>query len=466
MNACRALLARAPRACVLGYPCPGYVSHVTSAQSACCRPSAFSRPDARATGCTHTTAAHPEQPKSATATYWRTLRAVHYCCSDRFRLNFPPYRAARLPFVVGTEPRSVAALIPNSCDMVKNTPVVTLRLSVRELLALTVIGFVFFYLGIANSLRPMSDFPQPLSELNSAQSAANDSALQERHRARLLAELPACATRGRANTFLMFFMGHSGSTAIMTSLKQHSQTSIDGFEPVDHGQFRTGTHEENAEKALNYTSQYFRNASKHGLTSGFKIRPLHLTHLPQQFAALIRNHNTRIIWSYRSNMLKQAIGDYGIYLGDRSAFEGIKVDPNQAAPDRSNRSIYIDDIPRLHRFMKSRVSGDKQVSAALKSVSKDHCVLPVSYESFLKDPELTMLRTQRFLGLNTDELHPSMRAKANPDTICDLVQNWEQLCEAFFGCVQWRWMLDDYENGCSCSSLRPSRFGTKFCSIS
>eukprot|EP00178_Gracilaria_changii_P000304 TRINITY_DN1037_c0_g1_i6.p1 TRINITY_DN1037_c0_g1~~TRINITY_DN1037_c0_g1_i6.p1 ORF type:complete len:351 (+),score=43.63 TRINITY_DN1037_c0_g1_i6:329-1381(+) len=349
--------------------------------------------------------------------------------------------------------------------MIKSTPVVTLRLSIRELLALTLVGLLLLTLFIMNDFTSVSYGTVSLSILNSSQATANHSDVPQRNRARMLAELPACAAHGRANTFLMLFMGHSGSTAIMTSLQQHSQTSIHGFEPVDHGEFRAGTTQENAKKALEYTSHFFHNASKHGLTSGFKIRPLHISKNPEGFAKLIRRYNTRIIWSYRSNMLKQAIGDYGIYLGDRSAFEGIEIKPNQTAPDRSNRSIHIDSIERLHRFMKSRVAGDKQVAAALKAVSKDHCVLPVSYESFLKDPSLTVLRVQRFLGLDDSEIHQSTRAKANPDTICDLVQNWEQLCEAFFGCVQWRWMLDDFENGCSCSALRPSRFGTKFCSI-
>eukprot|EP00737_Agarophyton_chilense_P000641 gb/GEZJ01000710.1/.p1 GENE.gb/GEZJ01000710.1/~~gb/GEZJ01000710.1/.p1 ORF type:complete len:352 (+),score=31.79 gb/GEZJ01000710.1/:381-1436(+) len=345
--------------------------------------------------------------------------------------------------------------------MGKPSPVVTVSLSLRELFAVTLAVLIVMTLILTRSVKPQyTSSSLMLPPKHDTSRTAN----QQRARNRMLTDLPACAAHGRANTFLMFFMGHSGSTAIMTSLQQHSGTYINGFEPVDHGEFRNGSSEDNARKALAYTTDFFRNASEHALTSGFKIRPLHVSRLPAEFAALIRKYKTRIIWSYRSNVLKQAIGDYGIFLGDNSAFEGLKIEVNQTAPDRSKRSIYIKDLKRLHTFMKSRVSGDEKVLAAIKSVSNDQCVLPVSYESFFSDPDLTMLRIQRFLGLNDTELHQPLRAKANPDTVCDLAQNWEHLCEAFFGCSRWRWMLDDFENGCSCSSLRPSRFGNRFCS--
>lgn len=361
--------------------------------------------------------------------------------------------------------------------MAKQPPVITLRLSIRHLILVSAVFLLLtsFLFSALTSPSPAETAAQLLSSLpphslqpaHSAPPAA--AATITPQRLRLLVDLPECARKHtRANSFLMLFMGHSGSTAIMTSLKQHSQTHILGLEPVDHGIFRNGTNEANALRALNFTHQFFQNGTNSHLTPGFKIRPLHISNAPRQFAKLVRRFQTRIVWSYRSNVLKQAIGDYGIYLGDRTAYEGIKIDPNSTTPSdtrRPNRSIYIDDIARLHSFMKSRVAGDKQVANALKAISPDNCVLPVSYESFLRDPQFTMLRVQTFLGLDISETHHSLRSKANPDTLCDLVQNWQHVCEAFFGCVQWRWMLDDYENGCSCSALHPSRFGHRFCSI-
>lgn len=292
---------------------------------------------------------------------------------------------------------------------------------------------------------------------------------QDRIHDRLISQLPTCSHHGPAKTFLMIFMGHSGSTALMTSLKQHSGTYIQGLEPVDHGKFVAGKKGlDNAKLALEYTREYFNNATRQKLTAGFKIRPLHIHKRPKEFQRLVRRYRTRIVWSFRTNLLKQAIGDYAIhYYGDKSAYEGLKIDADgtyndsrndESIDDRRSKSFKITDMKRLYKLMQSRVYGDKAVSYALRAMRPDGCVLPVSYESYLNYPELTLERIHRFLGLDVKEIHPPLRRKANQDSICDLVENWEDICEAFFGCVQWRWMLDDFENGCSCSRLNPSRF--------
>lgn len=288
-------------------------------------------------------------------------------------------------------------------------------------------------------------------------------------RQRLLSSMPECAQSGRASTFLMVFMGHSGTTALMTSLQQHSQVHIDGFEPVDHGIYASGSSRNTSLLALQRTKAYFTNGTKLGKTTGFKIRPRQLLARPTEFSALTRSFRTRIIWSYRSNMLKQALGDYTIHIhGDDTAYEGIKVDENGVAVDGKNRSTRFPvKMTELHKMVKSRVIGDRQVARALELISPDHCVLPVSYESYLQMPELTLERVQMFLGLDNREMHPALRAKATQDSICDLVENWDELCEAFYGCDTWRWMLDDFENGCACSALRPSRFtqSKQFCAM-
>lgn len=286
--------------------------------------------------------------------------------------------------------------------------------------------------------------------------------------------MPSCAVSDTpAKNFLMVFMGHSGSTALMTSLAQHSATNIDSLEPVDHGAFVQGSKYDAALRALTYTMDLFANGTATRKIVGFKIRPRHLQLRPANFSKLIRLYDTRIIWSYRTNMLKQAIGDYAIhYKGDHAAYEGLKVDANGTAtanPSTARAERFkIHDMDALHTLLKNRVSGDMQVARALHQISPDGCVLPISYESYLRRPELTLERVQTFLGLDTREMHPALRKKATSDSICDVVENWQELCQAFFGCVQWRWMLDDFENGCACSRLNPSSFkrSFKYCSIS
>lgn len=285
-------------------------------------------------------------------------------------------------------------------------------------------------------------------------------------RDRYLADLPKCAAEGRATSFLMIFMGHSGSTALMTSLQQHSETHIDGFEPVDHGTFRSGSRVNDSKKAALYTHQFFLNSTTANETAGFKLRPFHVISNPVSFLHVIRLFRTRIIWSFRTNVMKQAIGDYRIHmLGDKTGYEGFKLLQNGSIDHKSSKSqrrgdtIRITDFNKLHSLLLSRVKGEEEVQQALQKVSLDDCVLPVSYESYLKHPQLTLERVQKFLGLNTDEMHASLRAKANQDSLCELVENWDEVCQMFFGCPQWRWMMDDFENGCSCSSLLSKNFG-------
>lgn len=292
-------------------------------------------------------------------------------------------------------------------------------------------------------------------------------------RARMLADMPPCANSGtRAPSFLLVFMGHSGSTALITSLAQHSSTDIVSLEPVDHGIYVNGSSSSTSLLALQYTHDLFAKGRATNKTVGFKIRPRHLQARPTDFSDLIRKADTRIIWNYRTNLFKQAVGDYAIhYKGDRSSYEGLKVDAegNEEGKPSASRvdKFAIHDMDVLHKLLKSRVYGEDQVSRALHQISPDGCVLPVSYESYLRHPEATLERIHTFLGLNTAEMHPALRKKATSDSVCDVIENWREVCEAFFGCVQWRWMLDDFENGCSCSQLQPSRFkmNMKYCSL-
>lgn len=294
-------------------------------------------------------------------------------------------------------------------------------------------------------------------------------------RRRSLANLPKCAAKGRAPSFLMVFQGHSGSTAIMTSLRKHSQTFITGLEPIDHFAITKETHMNVSRRAVAYTDQFFRNASASAaasapLSAGFKVRPTHILKLPESFAHVIREHDTRIIWSYRSNTLKQAVGDYRIHkFNDLLSYEGLKTSDNGSAlvPDSRNASFRIDDMNLLHSLLKGRAKADNVLAEAVAKISPDNCVLPVSYESLLRDPDLTLLRVHRFLALDESEIQPMERAKANQDALCELVENWDDLCQKLYGCVEWRWMLDDVDNGCSCDSLsvRNLKLDRTFCSF-
>lgn len=120
--------------------------------------------------------------------------------------------------------------------------------------------------------------------------------------------VPPCVAKqtGTAKSWLLVFMGHSGSTAIASQLKQHSQVYFDLMEPVDHD-LRNDSF-----GALNYTREFFARGIAAGKSPGFKIRPNHILNKAAQrhWQGLVREFETRIIWQYRENIFKQAVGEY------------------------------------------------------------------------------------------------------------------------------------------------------------
>lgn len=110
--------------------------------------------------------------------------------------------------------------------------------------------------------------------------------------------IPACAKEGgKAQSFVLLFMGHSGSTALISALQQHANVLIAGFEPLDHGDMASDT-----PQALEYARAFFAAGKRSGRVAGFKLRPRHILQNPQAWARLFREHRTRIVWNYRANM--------------------------------------------------------------------------------------------------------------------------------------------------------------------
>jgi hypothetical protein len=284
-------------------------------------------------------------------------------------------------------------------------------------------------------------------------------------------ELPACSRGGaRAKTMLLLFMGHSGSTAIISALQQHSEMHVEGYEPVDHGEIQWDT-----AAALAYAEEFFKKAIALGKMGGFKIRPRHLLKAPAAWAKLMDTYETRIVWNYRSNTMKASIGHYPIkFNGSKLAYEGIPVEEGDAVGGGLNdteeapmRSLKIENMEGLAKIVRERTAGEVEVEKALRSLGKSgrshECTLPISYEAFLHDARGAVSRVQQFLGISTDELHLPLRRKATHDNLCELVENHEELCNAFFGCVELRWMLED--PACTCNKLVTSSVfnSRKFC---
>ncbi|GAB0489663.1 hypothetical protein MMPV_000888 [Pyropia vietnamensis] len=273
--------------------------------------------------------------------------------------------------------------------------------------------------------------------------AAAMAAMSEGHR------LPPCASTGRARSFLIVFMGHSGSTALLSEMTQHADImgSPTGPEPVDHYEYETNT-----SLALAFTRRFLADGIATGKVPGFKLRPTHILADPDGFRSLVREYGVRIIWNSRLNLLKQAVGEYRArVLKDLSVVEGLR--DGQTLAQRCAAGdcapVNISDMPYFVNLLRDLYHSDALVEEAVAAMAPDGCVLPVPYEDYLYGRATTMGRVYRFLGLPVED-HPPNRHKATHDSLCAAVANYGDLCAALYPCRSLRWMFDDWRTGCKC----------------
>lgn len=94
------------------------------------------------------------------------------------------------------------------------------------------------------------EMPEPVtSDSSTGDDAAGNADMEhvlvisasDRHKTYNLDESTYMKTGTRANKLFMVFMVHSGSTPIMSELKDHTQIHFKPFEPVDHCDIQTNT---------------------------------------------------------------------------------------------------------------------------------------------------------------------------------------------------------------------------------
>lgn len=262
-------------------------------------------------------------------------------------------------------------------------------------------------------------------------------------------EPPECTQKGhRAKTFLVVFMGHSGSSAILSELWSIPDIMIENPEAVDHGDLLLNT-----TLALQYTRDYFERGVRLGRVPGFKIRPLHLLNEPAKWAGLLREFETRVIWQYRRNKVKQAVGEYSVQaLKDTSSVEGLKSadEVKERCKTGAGCSFQVKNMTLFHNILVDSVRSDYLITEATEYMTRGReCLFELRYEDYLYHREGTMQDLKEFLGLPTVETKPE-RFKATGDSMCDVVENWTELCANFYGCHLWRHHFEDSHNGCSC----------------
>lgn len=269
--------------------------------------------------------------------------------------------------------------------------------------------------------------------------------------------MPGCVDKRPARSFLMVFMGHSGSSAILSEIREHPDVHMRVMELVDHQERFNST------LAALTTRRFFEAGIAAGKVPGFKIRPFHLFAAPELFRNIVRDFDTRILWQYRKNIFKASVGEYAVrYLQDRRSIEGLRqnLSENERCAQKQGCSFNVRNITFLHRLLRSKVHSHNLITQAVHSLGRanGNCIREIPYEDYLYNRQDTMLDIFKFLGLPQSVTAPQ-RFKANSDNLCRVVENWHEVCRLFYSCITWQHMLDDPRNDCFCDSPGgPSKF--------
>jgi len=240
------------------------------------------------------------------------------------------------------------------------------------------------------------------------------------------------------------FTGHTGSTAFMSILKQHSELRVPALEPLC-----------NREDKLSYTQSFFHIAEGDGRhrVPGFKLRHADLMKFPDGFAELIQDRETRLITLVRENFFKAGLGLYTVRaLMDNSAVMGRKVGVNSEDPCVRDPSLCRFEVRNIKflAYLVLRYEAGTKVVRSIANAMPWSCELVVTYEEFLRDMRGTMTKVYDYLGVGQEERRPGL-AKVVNDNPCAVVSNYQEVCAKLWGCSAIRPFLEDPANNCFCA---------------
>ncbi|CDF32893.1 unnamed protein product [Chondrus crispus] len=306
-------------------------------------------------------------------------------------------------------------------------------------LALLLFGLLF---NLGSHMLPVASCPPPRVRVSTERKAK---------------PLPRCAKPNadgvvpRAKTFLIVFMGNSASTAISLDLRNHPDVHMDVLEMVDLPGY------DNTTEALAHVRRFFDEGIAMGKIPGFKIRPKHILAMREEWAALAREYDTHLFWQYRKNTLKSALTSYIKYEvagGDNVNVGGMK--KNVSIEERCQMGKgckHHIDVDSFYARLRGQLDWTNTVTEAVRVMDDARgCVWEAPYEEYLEDRETFNTNMQRFLGIKEMAVKQE-RWKGTGDGVCDVVENWDELCEKLYGCVIWQPLLEDPKNGCFCNTF-------------
>lgn len=284
-------------------------------------------------------------------------------------------------------------------------------------------------------------------------------------------------------TWLLFFIGHSGSSAFTQQLGWHPNVKLIGYEPLTHL---------NSSAALSFTTKVMDEARLENLAGkrvsvGFKLREWSIGLSEYgQWSELIRRHGTRVMLQTDENILRSVTGD----LTNRHALcavcEGKNLSNVASAQHHCqhcmaegnpsalqflvrNKLITTEDTTRIfpvyisisqilinafHEVLRQRGMTDhvNEIMGRLSST------LHLTYHDFMIDSWATITKALDWMGVENPYMQrvpPEGRVafvrSSGALRWCDKIHNWNRVCLAFGSCQKLGWMLADAENdGCTC----------------
>jgi len=218
------------------------------------------------------------------------------------------------------------------------------------------------------------------------------------------------------------------------------------------------------EAEVRFTRGFMSDCVKVGKVGGFKMNPTPIKRNPEPWKQIAADFETGVIWNYRENMFKRSVGRFPpCFLDDDVSVAGVKA--GMSREERCKQGVgctFKVDVEKLHSLMvRSKILFDDMHQAVKEltvNAGRPACVLKVPYEDYLYHPTETILQMEKFLGLKP-YITETWRAKATSDNMCEVIENFEEVCAAFRECSLWGQMLEDPKNNCSCSNYQYESLG-------
>ncbi|KAJ8904046.1 hypothetical protein NDN08_000576 [Rhodosorus marinus] len=272
--------------------------------------------------------------------------------------------------------------------------------------------------------------------------------------------IPTKMCTGKAESFILGFIGHSGSTALMSILEQHPELNIPfPYEPL---LVAVGKPQQ-SEEIARYLFEQNRLAPE-AMAEGFKVRPGNIRDGEELWQELVDDYHTRLVLNYRDNVVKSAIGLYSIRVrGDLSSQQGMRDETSEEHCEKHPELCRF-EVTQFDQFAyvlaKSYIT--RETTKGIAKMVDWPCIMTTRYEDFVLDPDSEMSKIYDFLGVQRMDLKAKYN-KALPDNPCELVSNYQELCQMFWGCEQYREHLQDPVNNCFCDNPPPPPYNTTLC---